>query len=67
MIPANIIEKMYDHIANKQLKENFRYTITPEMSKLWDQITFEIREIRQRGDSLEMFSEIPEIEIPNPA
>ena len=67
MIPANIIEKMYDHIANKQPKETFRYTITPEMAKLWDQITFEIREIRERGDSLEMFSEIPEIEIPNPA
>jgi hypothetical protein len=37
------------------------------MAKLWDQITFEIKEIQQRGDTLDMFSEIPEIEIPNPA
>lgn len=67
MVPANILEKMYVHISLGKSRESFRFNITPEMSELWDQITFEIKEIRQRGDSLEMFSEIPEIEIPNPA
>ena len=67
MVPANVVEKMYVHIALKKSRESFRYTITPEMAKLWDQITVEIGQIRERGDSLEMFSEIPEIEIPNPA
>jgi hypothetical protein len=67
MVPANILEKMYVHISLGKSRESFRFNITPEMSKLWDQITFEIGEIRERGDSLEMFSEIPEIEIPNPA
>lgn len=67
MVPANVVEKMYVHIALKKSRASFRYAITPEMSKLWDQITFEIKEIQQRGDTLDMFSEIPEIEIPNPA
>jgi hypothetical protein len=66
MIPANVIEKMYVHIALKKSKSSFRYDLTPEMLKLWDQITFEIKEIQQRGDTLDIVSEIPEIEIPNP-
>jgi hypothetical protein len=67
MIPANVVEKMYVHIALKKSRESFRWKITPEMAKLWDQITFEIKEIQQRGDTLEIVSEIPEVEIPNPA
>jgi predicted HTH domain antitoxin len=67
MIPANIIEKMYVHISLGKSRESFRYNITPEMSEFWDELTVAIKEIRERGDSLEMFSEIPEIEIPNPA
>jgi hypothetical protein len=67
MVPANVVEKMYVHILLGKSRQSFRFNITPEMSKLWDQITVEIAEIRERGDSLEMFSEIPEIEIPNPA
>jgi hypothetical protein len=58
---------MYVHIALKKSRESFRWKITPEIAKLWDQITFEIKEIQQRGDTLEIVSEIPEIEIPNPA
>jgi hypothetical protein len=67
MIPANIVEKMYVHISLGKSRDSFRFNITPEMSKFWDELTLAIREIRERGDSLEMFSEIPEIEIPNPA
>ena len=44
MVPANVVEKMYVHIALKKSKASFRYAITPEMAKLWDQITFEIKE-----------------------
>jgi hypothetical protein len=67
MVQADIIEKMYVHIALKKSQSSFRYKLTPEMLKLWEQITYEIKEIQQRGDSLEIVAEIPDIEIPNPA
>jgi hypothetical protein len=62
---TNVLERLSVEILLGITKEKSKYApLTAELSASWDKMVVEIKEIKAMGYTVDIVSEIPEVEIP---
>lgn len=65
LVDTSVLEKVSVEILLGIPKEKSKYApLTPELSAAWDKMIEELKEIKAMGYTVDIVSEIPEIEIP---